>query len=674
MAAASAFVLTGCTETDLSSDTSLAKESTPSAIEFSASTGNAGVTRTVVAQDYQKGAIGNTADGDFTKSLKQAHFGVFAYHTTSGEYDPAAPTALLPNFMYNQELKYDDAEGSGVNAWVYDPVKYWPNGVDVANAANEPSNTATEKNTNQKLSFFAYSPFMPKSDFTAVGSGTAGTDFPTALSAGTNFKTVASPTNGIVAMTTNEFTGNVWVKYLMPNAYENEAVDLLWGVRGQKIYSETDGNNNTVDALGDNYNINLTKQTVGEKVKFLFKHALTKISGQTVTEEDVTKTPDSGDKIGFKIVADVDVNTEATAGDHDNQAAYFGSGSDFDKTKTLITLKSIKIQDGKTASDDDETSVTGITESGIYNSGWFNIETGTWDNQKTTAPGSKIEIVAESKEANQTSDDDVNYSINPDIRDAASYGKYGGTEVKKLADGGVTWDDAKPTGISTTAVPVFAKENIPGIMLIPGAADQSIYITVDYLVRTADPNLSNGFTVVEQVISNKVSLASLKSNKYYTIIMHLGLTSVKFEAVVADWVTNNSSEFDEDGHVVDPATPTENESHIWLPSNVVYAKTTNSPYAATKGLTSTVYTPANTTSYEINVNGMTSGHTLEVTCSGGATLSTPATIDGEGKASVSVTLTENASNKNKLSTITITEKDGETVVSTTTVNIIQNPV
>ena len=638
MAAASAFVLTGCTESDLSGDTSLAKESAPSAIEFSASTGNAGVTRAEVAREYDKGAIGNTADGDFTKSLKQARFGVFAYHTTDGDYSPAT-TVLVPNFMYNQELKYGTA--SGPDAWVYDPVKYWPNGVDAANAANNPSNTATELNTKQKLSFFAVAPFITTP--TQTYSGTV----PTALTA-EDVKTNGEA-NGINAMTTNAFTGNVWVKYLMPKAYENEAVDLLWGVRGQKIYSETDGVYNTVGALGDDYNINLTKQTVGEKVKFLFKHALTKISGQTVTSEDVSQTPADEDKIGFKIVADVDVNTEATAGDHDNQAAYFGSGSDFDKTKTLITLKSIKIQDGKTASEDSKTSVTGITKSGIYNSGWFNIETGTWDNVESTDNGSKIEIVAESKDDNQTNATDENYSINPDIREAANYSKSSGSGAKKLASGDTKWDDAKPTGIYTKPVPVFAKENIPGIMLIPGAADQSIYITVDYVVRTADPNLSQGFTEVEQIISNKVSLASLQSNKYYTIIMHLGMTSVKFEAVVADWVTNNATEFDEDGHVVDPATPTENESHIWLPSNVITSQNI------------TLNLPANATSSSVTLNSMAAG----AYSSDNSAIAAGTAVAGNNTLSISLTANDQA--EPKTTTVKITDFEGKIY----TIKIIQ---
>ena len=596
--AAAAVALASCTETDLSGDTSFAKESTSDAIQFSAKAGNSGVTRAVVAKNYSQGAIGN-ADGDFTTSLQKARFGVFAYHTSTGNYNPAtvssAPSNIAPNFMYNQELIYGSATTDG---WVYDPVKYWPNGIDAANVANNPSNTATELNQAQRLSFFAYAPYMEQ--------GTTATDGtkPTDVSA-KNVQTpltidhdgdagTAKVNNGIVAISDNTSTANVWVKYVMPVAEESKAVDLLWGVRGQKSYSETDGTNNTVDKLGNSYNINLTKQTVDEKVKFLFKHALTKIGGQTVTTEDKDGTPSGNDKIGFKIVADVDINTESTAEDHDDQAKYFGS--DFDKAKTLITLKSIKIQDGKTATADAETSVTGITtNSGIFNSGWFNIETGQWSNQEVTGTGSTINIVAKSDATNQDNTDDADYSINPDIREATGYTKSGEAGPKKLVADGKTWDNAqKPTGIYTTAVPVFAQENIPGVTLIPGT-NQDLYITVDYFVRTADPNLASGYSLVEQVISNKISLATLESNKYYTIIMHLGMTSVKFEAVVADWVTNNSDEFDEEGHVVDPATPTENESHIWLPSNVITSQNI------------TINLAADATSSSVTLNSMEEG-------------------------------------------------------------------
>ena len=534
-------------------------------VQFDTYMGKTGTTRV----DYAKGPIDNS---DTDQGLKNAKFGVFAYNTSAetdagADYNPASinatPSNIAPNFMYNQKITWNTSSPTG---WIYNPVKYWPNGLDAADT-HQGSGESSQKKF-QKLSFFAYAPYKEMSDFNTNGSGT----FPAQLGATSAFKTISgidASTNGIVGMTTNAFKGNVWVKYLMPKAQEDEAVDLLWGLRGSASYSETDNSAN-VGTIGTDYNINLTKQIVGEKVAFLFKHALTKIGGQTTTTENVTETPGGSDKIGFKIVADVDVNTEATTGDHDNQATYFGT--DFNKAQTLITLKSIKIQDGKTATDDTETSVTGITtNSGIYNSGWFNIETGSWEEQSITGEGSKISIVAESKDANQSSTDDKAYSINPDIREAASYSNNAGSGAKKLASGDAKWDDAqKPTGIYTTAVPVFAKETVPGITLIPGGS-QDIYITVDYLVRTADPNLEKGYSEVEQVISNKINLSSLQSNKYYTIIIHLGMTSVKFEAVVADWQTTVNGTYTDDGTFTPGSGGDANpiESHIWLPSNVV---------------------------------------------------------------------------------------------------------
>ena len=558
---------TACTQSDFveTSAPDVSATSIDNAIQFGTYLGKLGTTRT-----YVKGSIANATDADNgITDLKEAEFGVFAYHTSdatdaNANYNPASvgssPSNIAPNFMYNQHITWN---ASSPAAWVYTPVKYWPNGLDAA--STHQGSGASSQMKYQKLSFFAYAPYTTA---TSAYSGT----YPTALSATTD-ALQNDNTNGIKAITTNAFTGNVWIKYLMPKAQEDEAVDLLWGVRGAFQYKETDNGNNPDPALtsltGTDYNINLTKQLVDEKVAFLFKHALAKIGGQTyaTASEDAEAAAD-GDKIGFKIVADVDVNTEATAGDHDNQTTYLGS--DFDRSKTLITLKSIKIQDGKTASDDVETSVSGITSTGLYNSGWFNIETGTWDQQETTGNGATVSIVAKSVAANQSSTDDTDYSINPEIREAASYSNYAGSGAKKLASGDAAWASGNPTGVYTTAVPVFAKETIPGITLIPGGTS-NLYITVDYLVRTADPNLATGFSEVEQVISNKVSLASLQPNKFYTIIIHLGMTSVKFEAVVADWQTTVGGTYAENGTFT-PGTGSDanqNESHFWLPSNVV---------------------------------------------------------------------------------------------------------
>lgn len=104
--------------------------------------------------------------------------------------------------------------------------------------------------------------------------------------------------------------------------------------------------------------------------------------------------------------------------------------------------------------------------------------------------------------------------------------------------------------------------------MIPGS-NSTFYVYIDYFVRTADANLDGGYSEVEQKITNRVKIngSNLEPNKFYKIILHLGLTSVKFEAVVADWQTNASGTYAADGTYSPSGTA--NEEKIWLPSNVV---------------------------------------------------------------------------------------------------------
>jgi hypothetical protein len=546
--AAAAVALASCTETDLSGDTSFAKESTSDAIQFSAKAGNSGVTRA-----YEKGTIGNV--GNTTKGitdLKEAQFGVFAYYTGADDYVTETPTVKEPNFMYNQQITWSTSNPA---AWIYSPVKYWPNGIDADNV-NNPSHTAIQKEAGQ-VSFFAVAPFTttPTGTYSATTNGKK----PNAIGADdTNDDKVKKndATNGINAMTTNDFTGNVWVKYLMPDAKQSEAVDLLWGLAGKNYYNEADGEDPGLK-VGEDYNINLTKQKVDEKVSFLFKHALAKIGGAVSESEDIEGEPDV---CGFYVQVDVDEN------DKDDQPKYFGKG--FDNKETLVTIKSVKIQDGKTAYEDNTNGFNTNTTSSLIQSGWFNIETGKWSKDADTyTQGASYELVADNSDADLTN---TTYTLNKKFKEVASYGRSGSEATKKMLAGNTQWDTSEPTGVTTTAQPLFCDENVPGLMIIPiEGATSELYVTVDYVVRTADKNLKDGFTNVEQVITNKVSLGSLKPNKYYTIIMHLGLTSVKFEAKVADWTAKAEEAWDEDGK--DTSTGKDNEEKVWLPSNVVSA-------------------------------------------------------------------------------------------------------
>ena len=581
-AATAALVLASCSSDSVDfTQADVLQAQDDNSVQFSTYMGKTGTTRAEVSKSYSQGTIGNADDAvQGITDLKEARFGVFAYQTTSTDYVPATPTVLVPNFMYNQEVWFDDANSSGKNAWVYSPVKYWPNGIDAQNAANAPSNTAGEVLSGGKLSFFAFAPYTAATSTSYAYSGVTDTK-PAAIGTTTTnddkVKTTVN-TKGVTAITANDWNGNVWVKYVL-GSYANSAsetnfVDLLWGTRGSANYDKTGSSSSDGATVGKDYNINLTKQIVGEKVKFLFKHALTKVGGATAktTGETTTGDPLRG---GFKVVVDVDGNNG------DNQGSYFPAG--FDQTQTLVTIKEVKIQDGFTAGQDATvTTVENTTKSNLNTYGWFNIETGKWCNEANTYgkvgdDGALYEVVANDDETLTN----TTYRLNEKILEIGAKKNGAGGDGKEIASSGTAWTSGTmPSGVGTTAVDLFANENVPALMLIPGGS-ADLYVTVDYFVRTADKSLNAGFTNVEQKITNKVSLGNLDPNKYYTIIMHLGLTSVKFEAVVADWAANSNESYDEETGE-DKSTGDLNGAKVWLPSNVVsYAVTQDALATAT---------------------------------------------------------------------------------------------
>jgi hypothetical protein len=533
MALASATMLfAACSQENLlSPQEQLAQAPENNVIQFGTYLGKTGTTRA-----YTAGPIAN--ENNATKGvtdLKVAEFAVFSYFTGADNYVISTPstTNLAPNFMYNQQITWGTSLSTP--AWTYSPAKYWPNGIDKDNAST-PSNTATQ-DADGKLSFFAYAPYIatPSTAYDEASDGT----LPSAITGVDKVKKNAN-TKGISAMTTNDWTGNVWVKYLMPNANISQAVDLLWGTNGLTTYNETDAVDPTLASIGEGYNINLTKQKVTDRVKFLFKHALTKIGGNIEETEDLTEPATA---CNFEIKVDVDGNNG------DNSTTYFPTG--FDKASTLVTVKKVEIMDGASA------ATAHLAEAGttsdLVTSGWFNIETGSWDATAVNT-GATYSITANSTDNDATNDI---YTLNPKIKE--------GTVSNAAGAAWNTTNSGGAEGVEVTAKPLFAKETVPGLLLIPGG-NQTIYISINYVVRTADPKLATGFTEVEQTITNKVSLTGLQPNKFYKIIMHLGLTSVKFEAKVADWATAAGGTYTTDGSYTTGGTA--NEESIWLPSNV----------------------------------------------------------------------------------------------------------
>ncbi|MCR4572064.1 MAG: fimbrillin family protein [Bacteroidales bacterium] len=181
--------------------------------------------------------------------LQSTGFGVFAY-VQPGNYD----SSLKPNFMFNEKVSYSDPN------WTYAPVKYWPNQLGGSDA--------------QKVSFFAYAPYVETAD----------------------------GTEGIVALYDGSSPGDPTVTYKVSNDLDKN-VDLVWGVSNGGTWQNVAGFTNPVTE-GLPY-LNLQKPTVGTKVTFKFFHALAQLNLTAVGAYNVLtagSTPKDGVKVTIKEV------------------------------------------------------------------------------------------------------------------------------------------------------------------------------------------------------------------------------------------------------------------------------------------------------------------------------------------------------------------------------------
>ena len=404
---------------------------------------------------------------------------MFAYYTAADDYVWGNP-GVKPNFMYNQGVFWELTASS--NKWEYTPVKYWPNGLDdLQSPAADGGDGDQFATPGGKVSFFAYAPYV---------------DEPTGDQ---------SSNDGIVGMTANTVTNSdPKISYkLNPDNF----VDLLWGtanVSGKSL-DNNDQNGTTAPTVGlGPVNVNLTKQQIDGKVRFLFKHALAKVGGLS------SATPALN---GLQIALDIDDATHSSSAVKD--------------ASTKVTVKSIRIST--------DTNGDGTAENTITTTGDLNLATGVWDNKGV-----------------------ANASIDQSITTA------GTDPVKKLneaiAEPSTVTDWASiPEGVTVAKQDVYdADATKTAFLYLPGETP-SLRFTIDYIVRTQDSKIAGGWSQVEQTVSKLVTFTdAVKMNKLYNIVIYLGLTSVKFEASVADW----SNDIDDD-------TDTEDDIiYVDLPLNV----------------------------------------------------------------------------------------------------------
>ena len=561
-AISAATMLAACSQTDLIDDGSVKNNGTAdnNAVTFGTYTAKKGGTRAGYEGNMNNANLQSEGGG----------FGVFAYHTPGEPYSEyrgdgtnTQKSKKYANFMYNQKVTYDQQGGY----WTYDPLKYWPN--DFTNGNVDDNNNPEEakgSGNNGMVSFFAYAPYVTE------GSGAT----------------------GITRMTANDQPGDPRIKYTL-----GSNVDLLWGTFDDETGTSIGGNNKNVglgyDENGSDYQkeiregysvaADLTKQKIDGKVKFNFIHALAAIGGNT--EPDEPTEPEESPKdlsSGFLVrLALDDKNTGEESGAIDGgerKDLKDESGKVIGK-QTVVTIKSITITNttlnnseitGEKGTLDKEENVVGT----LSHTAWLNLATGKWESHNSKTASDKSDDVDQTIGTTETPDaDNVNrVNLNSKIAEIKTapettyFSDYVGTG-KHVID--YFKDMASHPGVTEKLQDVYANTGVPPIFLIPG--DRPVLkINVVYVVRTYDENLNGECATVTNNITKNVVFPVVEMNKHYTLIMHLGLTSVKFTAKVSDWDKANGKTptpgEDGDGEIPDEDIENSADIIIDLPANV----------------------------------------------------------------------------------------------------------
>ena len=428
-------------------------------------------------------------------------FGVFAYYTAGEQYDNNAK----PNFMYNQKV----TKAGTATDWTYEPVKYWPN--EYGNAA--------ESDEIDYVTFFAYAPWTKFEPTTGEAIVPAFPN-PNMTDAEKKAFTENQQKKNIISVNKNNVSGDPIVKYVV-DTDPATSVDLLWGVAASNAaanYSTIDKSENPVKAGFPFINLVKPGNPVNDKISFNLKHSLAKVKftidyiADDFTPDGESK-PINADETRI-FVRSFTVSGWATKGalNLNNTTEGEPLWKDFDGAKDL-SFNDITFNDGR--KDSKEGSDNG----------------------------------AQTNEENQ--------GLNPNIIENWAATKNVGTADKPK----VAFGADKNAGVTLEPQLLFGgdEETNGGYFYViprnekPGQS-AGVDVTIVYDVETIDPKLaatlSDGEThgnSVENVITKKHILGEkidFEAGKQYLVRIHIGMTSVKIEAVVTDWVPTNDEDVD----------------------------------------------------------------------------------------------------------------------------------
>jgi hypothetical protein len=490
---------------------------------------------------------------------------------------------------------------NGSNAFTYEPVVYWP---------NEYGDKAISDDSD-KLTFFAYAPYVKVVPSSGKIDGAAADK--------------SLEQWGITGMTKNTSQGDPVLKYI--GSFDNKkSVDLCWGVadNGDGAVWNTTQTGNPQTAIPDGMPwIDLERPAgVNQKVRFTFKHATAQMR--------------------ISIDADIDVD---------------GRGHTNDLTKkTRIWVREVKFK--------------GFTMKGSLNLNNDDASTPKWLDYN-----GQNELVAEDvviydgrkdgKEgvAGAVATNEKTLGLNPALIQDGVYSASGVYDpAQDVTVYGVDANGAQQSaagyarpGVTNTAVNLFKYDNADNhsqtAALQPASeffhvipVNDNFEVEIVYDVETVDQNLaqnlSDGATKgssIENRILKTITFGSeskLQPGHSYTLALHLGMNSVKFDAAVTDWVEEAAQDVD-------------------LPLNTpafaaAATPATNAAYDVT--------IPYNG-NYTFAITGLDGGETMTTdpaTPSGMVTAATKANANTSGVAIQTITTSANPNTTDRTTTITWT--------------------
>jgi len=464
------------------------------------------------------GVAGDLAVGTWSGSESRwdgvagSGFGVFGYYTDNKDYDQLAS----PNFFYNERVYREISDGG---EWKYDIIRYWP---------NEYGSSAVSDDAD-RVSFFAYAPYVEVDPASGKVKKTNDDD----------------DTWGITGMSRNTVSGDPIIKYIA-SFDQDKAVDLLWGVCDQTDWTNVQTGTAQSFTQGKPWlDVQRPAQT-DQRLKFSFRHALTKMQINVDEFNDEVKT----------------------------------NGKVADGTRIWIrsvrfkgfTMKGALNLNNETANQPYWMNYNGIGD--LESDG----EVIVYDGRKDGKEGTLGAVATNEK----------TLGLNPKfIENEKQYGDKAWATHNESSDP----HDGIYGGVDATSTPLFANGGI--FYVIP--ADDNLEVEITYDVETIDEKLgtllSDGKTPgshIENTISKTISFGGnntkLESGKAYQINLHIGMNSVKFDAAVKEWETMTPADVD-------------------VPANVAF-------FTAAANGTGEVDLPYNVTSYTFGINGLEGGESV----------------------------------------------------------------